>query len=149
MDPILSFICLDMVSSHESFEDILAIVKSANPACKLSIASLVLEYMGTLLSRELSHILEKLETLRTSATERFYQHRGGYFRLQITKLKDHIVGLVTHERALCDFIMFRAANFENKDWTWEIGSEIPKWPKEPQREPEVQNLFIIPQVSYY
>jgi hypothetical protein len=46
-------------------------------------------------------------------------------------LKTFIAGLNSHKQALCDFLIYRAANSAvlDEQWTWKMGEDMPKIPK--------------------
>lgn len=137
---------IEIILKHESFDDILAIVKNTSAWNRQSITTLVLDYLNTLFSRELSHYLERLESMRGWATRTHLRNRSSIYDSRITKLKGFIAGLVTHKAALRDFIVFRADDFLcSNDWTWKIGQEIPKWPKKSRGNTDAQD-FVIPHV---
>lgn len=137
-----------MILNYESFEDILAIVKNTPSFNKPSTVSLILEYMSTLFSRELSHVLGGLKSIKAWATVRHFRLRSATYKARAAKLKSQIAGLDTHKKALCDFLLFRAEAFsgKNEDWIWKVGDEIPKWPKKPRQGPELKDLLVIPHV---
>ena len=117
---------------HESFEDILAIVRNAYVWERKLRASRVLEFLSTGTSRELSQELEELEMLKERATLRFLRDRVGQHETRITKLKTTIAGINSHKEALCDFIIFRATTPTDTEekWDWKLGDDVPKRPKQ-------------------
>lgn len=136
-----------MILDHESFEDILAIVKCAPQRTRSNVAARVIEYLSTLFTRELSCRLRKLHTIRRRSTAWFLRTKANVYRPRIRWLKGHIAGLNSHKTGLCDFLSFRAIDFCNGGhWTWEVGNEIPKWPKKPCQILELKDLLVIPQV---
>lgn len=136
-----------MILDHESFEDIVAIVKCAPQRTRPNIAAHVIEYLSTLFTRELSSRLRKLQLIQTQRTARFFRTKVNTYRPRIRWLRSHIAGLNSHKTGLCDFLSFRAIDFcDGGHWTWEVGNEIPKWPKKPCQMLELKDLLVIPQV---
>jgi hypothetical protein len=135
---------------HESFDDMLAVVRNANGSGEKIRASKVLEFLSTLTCQELSQQLKELEMLKERATLRFFRGRVDEHQTKITKLKSTIAGINRHKEALCDFIIFRATAFTDaKDnWAWKLGDEIPKWPKQAglNSNGPPENMFIVPNV---
>lgn len=113
-----------------------------------TIAVHIIRHMSALFSLELSGRLSWLQSIRKQRTAWLFRRSVDTYRPRITWLRSSIAGLNTYRQALCDLISFRAAGFSGGDghWTWEIGDEIPKWPKKPSRNVELKDLLVIPQV---
>ena len=140
-----------MIMKHESFEDMLAIVRNAYGSGKITRASKVLEFLNTVTSRELSEELKELEMLKERVTLRFLRERVGQHQTRITKLKTTIAGINSHKEALCDFIIFRATTSTDteKNWDWKLGDEVPTRPKQVTLDSKdaLENMFSVPSVS--
>jgi hypothetical protein len=136
---------------HESFEDMLAIVRNAYGSGRITRASKVLEFLSTITSRELSEELKELEMLKERVTLRLLRERVGQHQTRITKLKTTIAGINSHKEALCDFIIFRATTSTDteENWDWKLGDEVPTWPKQVTLDSKdtLENMFSVPSVS--
>jgi hypothetical protein len=135
---------------HESFEDMLAIVRGAYGSGRKTRASKVLEFLSTVTSRGLSEELTELEMLKERVTLRFLRDRVGQHQTRITKLKTTIAGINSHKEALCDFIIFRATtSTDTEDWDWKLGDEVPTRPKQVilDSKDALENMFLVPSVS--
>jgi hypothetical protein len=143
---------LEMIMKHESFEDILAIVRNANSSRRKAQASKILEFLSTLTSRELSCQLTELEELKERATLRFLRDRVRQHQTKITKLKTTIAGINAHKEALCDFLIFRATTSTDieENWDWKLGDDIPKRRKQTPSDSEdaPENMFSVPSVRW-
>jgi hypothetical protein len=97
------------------------------------VASNVLEILSGLASQELTHNLKRLEDLKQRATAALFRVEAASYESDITKLKTFIAGLNCHKQAICDFLIYRAANSTviDEPWTWTVGDAIPKLPKKP------------------
>jgi hypothetical protein len=136
---------------HESFEDMLAIVRNAYSPGRKIRASKVFEFLNTVTSRELSKELKELEMLKERVTLRLLRERVGQHQTRITKLKTTIAGINSHKEALCDFIIFRATTSTDieENWDWKLGDEVPTRPKQItlDSKDDLENMFSVPSVS--
>lgn len=91
------------------------------------IAEELLQLWGRLASRELSHILEELDKVKKQFSHHYYRMQTRANERKVTKLKTLIAGLNSHKQALCEFVLYRAANTASADneWKWKTGDDIP------------------------
>ncbi|PVH87391.1 hypothetical protein DL98DRAFT_448903 [Cadophora sp. DSE1049] len=136
-----------LVTEHESFDDMVAIVQDAPSTNQRSMASRVLGLLSGLTSQELAHRFKQLEESKRRMP--FYQYRGveAAGQSDISKLKSLIAGLTTHKNAICDFLIYRATNSTTLDqkFVWNIGDAIPKFPRkvdEPVNTPSQEDLAV-------
>ncbi|KAF4633485.1 hypothetical protein G7Y89_g4628 [Cudoniella acicularis] len=119
-----------LLSEHESIDDILCIIHNTSARKRQEVAEKILQILSGLYSKELSYRTKKLEELRRTLTYGFLRAQSEMHESSIAKLKTFIAGLVTHEEAICDFLIYRATNAAILDvpWTWSLGDEIPQIP---------------------
>ncbi|KAH7330116.1 hypothetical protein BKA65DRAFT_51346 [Rhexocercosporidium sp. MPI-PUGE-AT-0058] len=120
-----------LITEHESFEDMIGIVRDASVVHRRHIASKVLGILSGLTSQELTHRLKQLDESKRRMP--FYRYRGveAAGQSDISRLKSLIAGLSTHKHAICDFLIYRASNSTSLDqrFVWNYGDAIPKIPK--------------------
>ncbi|KAG4437405.1 hypothetical protein IFR05_007130 [Cadophora sp. M221] len=120
-----------LITEHESFEDMVAIVRDTSVDNRRHIATKVLGILSNITSEELTHRLKQLDESKRRMP--FYRYRGieAAGQTDISKLKSLIAGLSTHKHAICDFLIYRAANSASLDqnFVWNVGDTIPKIPK--------------------
>ncbi|KIW95993.1 uncharacterized protein Z519_03059 [Cladophialophora bantiana CBS 173.52] len=109
---------------HESYEDILHIVHHY-PFNRHDVVRDILEFLRTLISRELVHLATKRR--RKSRWATFAFSRTSSTERQMNSLRRTLTGLNLHERALSDFLLFTAEDpsFESKEFTWSYGDDLP------------------------
>lgn len=119
-----------VLSEHESIDDILSILHNTSSSSRRKLAEKVLQILGGLYLKELSHKVKSLEELRRTLTYGFVRGQSEGYVSGISRLKTLIAGLVTHQQTLCDFLIYRATNTEMLDvpWTWSLGDGIPEIP---------------------
>jgi hypothetical protein len=113
------------------------------------VAAKVLEILSGLTSQELAHNLKRLDDLKQRTTAAFFRVKAASYESEITKLKTFIAGLNSHKQAICDFLIYRAANtaVHDEPWTWRVGEAIPKLPRnssEASSSPLPEESFSIP-----
>lgn len=116
----------ELLSKHESFQDMLAIVVDSPIVRRRNIAA---EILG-LVRMELSH-----KIVASHAKIERSQGLPGYARriavnaaeTALIKTKEFWAALQTHETSLIDFLLFRATTSEDVSsrWLWYAGQEIP------------------------
>jgi hypothetical protein len=137
------------ISEHESFLDMLCIVHDSHGSTRRDVACKVLEILSGLASQELSKSLQRLDDLKKRVTIAFYRAQAANVESEITKLKTFTAGLNIHRQALADFLMYRSSNMEvfDNQWTWTVGSAIPKIPKKSpdnSQNPLLDEQFSVP-----
>jgi hypothetical protein len=136
------------ITEHESFPDMLHIVRDTAASKRRDVACKVLEILSVLASQELSKSLQRLEDLKQRATIAYYRAQAANCESEITKLKTFTAGLNIHRQALADFLIYRSSNMEVFDdqWKWTLGSAIPKIPKKSadKSSPLVEEQFSVP-----
>jgi hypothetical protein len=137
----------DWLVRHESFIDILAIVKGNRSYDHRLRANTVINYLVSLISRELCHQLKEFRQTRRFATLAFRSARTGRADAAINILRRNIAGLNQHKQTLADFLVVKAqsTNIESLVWTWKFEDPIPAPP--PPLTYEIQNListFAVP-----
>jgi uncharacterized protein YegL len=131
----------DFLARHESFVDMLAIVKSIRLYDQNMRAANVIKFLTTLLSREICHLLKELRSTQRWATLAFVSSRTGQADVRITKLRKYLAGLNQHKQALTDFLVVKseATTIEANTWKWKFEDPIPAAP--PPLTQEIQNLI--------
>jgi hypothetical protein len=137
------------ILEHESFTDMLHIVHDTAAARRRGVTCKILEILSVLASQQLSKSLQRLEDLKQRVTVAFYRAQTENCESEITKLKTIIAGLNIHRQALADFLIYRSSNMEVFDdqWTWTLGSAIPKIPKKSSdnsSNPLLEEQFSVP-----
>jgi hypothetical protein len=119
------------ISEHESFTVMLYIVHDTMSSRRRDVASKLLVVLSGLASQQLSKSLQRLEFLKQHVTIAHYRVQAANCESEITKLKTFTAGLDVHKQAVIDFLIYRASNMEafDEEWTWTLGSDIPKIPK--------------------
>ncbi len=122
---------LEHVSNHESYQDMLAIIRTGSLFERDTVASAVLKHLSILYRRQISHLQKKIEDMKSWATGRFFADQSKMHHRQMAQQTRLVAGLAAHKRALCDFLQYHAANSlpEDKPWQWHVGEEAPKWRK--------------------
>ncbi|KAH7403530.1 hypothetical protein BKA64DRAFT_669265 [Cadophora sp. MPI-SDFR-AT-0126] len=141
-----------LITEHESFDDMVAIVHDAPSTNQRSMASRVLGLLCGLTSQELAYRLKQLEESKRRMP--FYQYRGveAAGQSDISKLKSLIAGLTTHKSAICDFLIYRAINSTTleENFVWNLGDAVPKIPKKadgPVNTPSQEELSVPHEMS--
>jgi ubiquitin-protein ligase len=125
-DPISLREMKDWLSDHESFEDMVAIVASADSYNKRAVAEEVVEFAGLLTSRELADKCKQLAEMRSWATRSFLSNYATSSNLRVRSLRRLLVGFNIYATTLCDFLLFKAQSWtEVKAFTWTYGGPIP------------------------
>ena len=108
------------------------IVRDTTAYRRRDVALKVLLFLNGLASQELSSKLRRLEELKLRVTMGFYRAQVEAQESDITKSRTYIAGLNVHKQPLVDFLIYRATNMEafDENWTWTLGSTIPKIPKQ-------------------
>jgi U-box domain len=119
------------ISEQESFTDMLYIVRDTFVSKRRDVTFKILEILSGLASQELSKNLQSLDDLKKRVTIAFYRAQAASIESEIAKSKTFTAGLNIHRQALADFIIYRSSNMEifDSQWTWTVGSAIPKIPK--------------------
>jgi hypothetical protein len=116
----------DWLSSHESLEDMVAIVASVDPYRKRAVAEEVVEFLSVLTSRELLERCRRRATLRTRATRTYLSDTAPGFELRLGSLRRLLGGLNVYKAALCDLILLKALGWtEKEEFPWIYGEPIP------------------------
>lgn len=117
----------EMLTKHENFDDMTAIVTAANDWRRRRVARDILN----LLSNEISQQVTTRQAAPSSALQRAvsrYAARSAATQLEASLEQDKTFygSLKTHEEGLADFIIFRAMNMpRSQRWTWSIGDTVP------------------------
>ena len=121
------------ISEHESFQDILYIVRDTIVSRRRDVTSKIFGALSGLTSQHLSKNLQRLEELRQGAMLGFFRVEAQRIESNNNTLKTFAAGLDVHKQAIVDFIIYRCSNIEIFDdqWAWRLGSAIPKIPKKP------------------
>ncbi|KAF2730390.1 U-box-domain-containing protein [Polyplosphaeria fusca] len=115
---------------HESFHDIVFIVRSGNGDFhrhkNAKKAPLVLRNIH---EQRVKSISDSIASTQRRATSWFYRQQAEGMQQELATLKNKYSRLCQYEDALCAFILYRADNAKGPDLeplTWTVGSEIPK-----------------------
>lgn len=115
------------LSEHESFEDMVAIVASANTWTGRAIASELVDFVSLLTSRELIEKTKQFAKMSSWATRGFLSDAGTSLVLQAGSLRRLVMGLNIYKSALCDFLIFKAQSWTDSGCiTWTYGGPIPQ-----------------------
>jgi len=116
----------EWLSSHESFEDMVAIVASVDAHRKRVVAEEVVEFVSLLTSRELLERGRQRAILRTWATRTYVADTAPGFELQLGSLRRLLSGLYVHKAPLVDLIVLKALGWTEKEkFPWTYGEPIP------------------------
>ena len=121
------------IVSHESFDDMVAIVAETAEQNRRSVASRVLEILRMMLYSELKKKSTDLHNMRDYARENRSAYQGiTDLEPRLKELKSLWAGLTTHEDAGCDFLIYRAISTSSEfsqRWFWSIGDAVPGAPR--------------------
>ncbi|EME39358.1 hypothetical protein DOTSEDRAFT_179879 [Dothistroma septosporum NZE10] len=115
----------ELLSSHEAFTDMVAIVAEARNSSRRGIASQVLELLRSSLSLQ---VMKKHAALEPRQQRRYgVGNQIVELRSSIDRLKTFFAGLRSHEDGLIDFMLYRATASPavTKEWKWHLGSDVP------------------------
>ncbi|KAF2463700.1 uncharacterized protein BDR25DRAFT_245013 [Lindgomyces ingoldianus] len=120
------------LSEHESFGDMLAIIRSAPDdfLCHKN-AEKVLELLRDLANEEMKKKSKNLEDTRRQATRRHYRQQADRIEQDLATLKNRSVRMETYKNALLAWLLYRAEHESNfhEPLTWTLGQAIPSVPK--------------------
>lgn len=112
---------------HESFNDMLAIIASAEKHRRERTATAMITIMDNIAAVQLVNRLQELERLEQSTD---YGRRGLLEQSaeDVKRRKSFYAGLRTHERLVRDFLLYRATTFtpSSRRWTWSPGDDVPE-----------------------
>jgi ubiquitin-protein ligase len=116
----------EWLSSHESFEDMVAIVASVHPFRKRVVAEEGVDFVSLLTSRELLERCRQRAKLRIWATRTYVADTAPGFELQLGSLRRLLSGLNVYKAALVDLIILKALGWtEKEEFPWTFGRPIP------------------------
>jgi ubiquitin-protein ligase len=116
----------EWLSSHESFEDMGAIVASVQSYRERVVAEEVVDFVSLLTSRELLERSRQRAKLRTWATRIYVADTGPGFELQVSALRRLLSGLNVYKAELVDLIILKALSWtEKEEFPWTFGRPIP------------------------
>lgn len=116
----------DWVTTHESFQDMLSLVKGASSTRAMpTVAKGVLRFLRTLTSRELAHFSKQENQMRSWASSGYM--RGRSTEGHIDTLRRQLSGLEIYQKALIDMLVFHARDpaFSPTEHLWYYGEPIP------------------------
>lgn len=116
----------EQICQYEGFDDMVAMVASAEDHEKRYLTTQVLDILRRMLSTE---IIKKSEDIANRRASRYYgRNQINALESELSKVKIFWAGLKTHESSVRDFLMYRAAS-QSRDitqrWTWSIGDGVP------------------------
>lgn len=116
-----------LITEHESFQDLLAIVQHTSVLNKQAYPSRIIHYLTKSYIRELKDHKRNFKSLTKSTTSR-YLGRNNQSQTQIVKLERIIQGLASCKQAICDHLVYTAGvtKQQTTDWRWSVGDQIPK-----------------------
>ena len=116
----------DYLCRYEGFDDLVAIVGSADEWQRDHIVRKVLKVLRDMLSTE---IIKKTENIDAQRSNRFLARSHiNALVTELDRIKAFWAGLTTHEVPVHDFVLYRAtarATDISQRWTWSIGDALP------------------------
>ena len=116
----------EWLSSYESFEDLLAMVKTTQWQ-KRTLASKILDFLSILTTREISEVAKELVKARSWASRIYLTDSLRPTEVRADNLRRVIGGLSNYQDALCDFLIFKSEGWSgDASFTWKYGDKIPQ-----------------------
>lgn len=139
----------DFLLHHESWDDMLALVSAPREWQARGVAENVIQFLRDQISRQIVHLVKNEGSTALWATRAVLS--PGY-KLQrqgrLDSLRRSLSGLITHEQALCDFLVFRAraADYAPQEFSWHFGDAIPSMDqsKEPENVVDMSEFCVVP-----
>ncbi|KAK0652494.1 hypothetical protein B0T16DRAFT_387747 [Cercophora newfieldiana] len=116
----------EALQAHESFDDMVQAVRSCSHAVQLSASAALIKRVADFAVLALMHKMERLETIERRVW-RDYSGERRQLQDEIKGLRSHIAGILTHQSALSEFLIYRGcwSAEPRQPWKWTTGSAIP------------------------
>ncbi|KAF2789615.1 hypothetical protein K505DRAFT_341133 [Melanomma pulvis-pyrius CBS 109.77] len=113
----------EFLATHESFPDMLAIVRSGNDDFhRTEIAGKVLQLLRGLAKQQIQLKKQELEDVRHRATQFFYRQKAQNITRDVATLTNRLLRLKQYNNLLQAFLLYRAENDKlDEPLTWTVG----------------------------
>jgi len=136
----------EYMSSHESFDDFLAIVQTGTDDYhRHRNAERVLTILRNLSIQQIEDRTKALEKARRRGTTYHYRQKSAILEQELATLKNRNLRLQQYKDALVAFLLYRAENHVlDEPLTWTVGQDVPQIPKRSSLPTHSSPKFEIP-----